>query len=76
MTEALLDRPTPVVRLTPCPDCADRRRTLVESDGALLGHCLGCGRVLAAPLSTEQTRSASGRREKARLLEAGIARPR
>lgn len=70
MTVALLDRPTPVVRLTPCPDCADRRRTLCESDGALLGHCLGCGRVLAAPLSTELT--ALGRGEVSRASEAGV----
>jgi hypothetical protein len=66
MTAALLDRPTPVVRLIPCPDCADRRRTLVEmSSGALLGHCLGCGRALDAPLATEnlQERRLSGRRQ-------------
>ena len=57
MTAALLDRPTPVLRLTACPDCADRRRTLVEAGGgALLGHCLGCGRVLDAPLATENVK--------------------
>jgi hypothetical protein len=54
MTAAIIDRPTPVVRLSPCPDCADRRRTLVEADGGgLLGHCLGCGRALSMPLQTE-----------------------
>jgi hypothetical protein len=66
MTAALIDRPTPVVRLIPCPDCADRRRTLVELDGgALLGHCFGCGRALDAPLATEnlQKRSLVGRRQ-------------
>jgi uncharacterized Zn finger protein len=53
MTAAIIDRPTPVVRLTPCPECSDRRRTLVEAGGSLLGHCLGCGRALAEPLATE-----------------------
>ena len=65
MTAALVDRPSPVVRLTPCPDCADRRRTLVEAGGGdLLGHCLGCGRALPAPLSTENVeRTLAGRRQ-------------
>jgi len=64
MTAALVERPTPVVRLTPCPDCADRRRTLVETDGDLLGHCLGCGRTLSTPLQTESIqRALLGRRQ-------------
>jgi hypothetical protein len=64
MTVALVDRPTPVVRLTPCPDCADRRRTLVETDGDLLGHCLGCGHTLGTPLETEIIqRALVGRRQ-------------
>jgi hypothetical protein len=53
MTAALIDRPAPTVRLIPCPRCADRRRVLVESAEGLLGHCLGCGRTLSAPLATE-----------------------
>ena len=53
---ALVDRPTPVVRLLPCPDCSDRRRTLVEAGGDILGHCLGCGRTLSAPLATENVK--------------------
>lgn len=58
MTAAIIERPTPAVRLTPCPECADRRRTLFETDGVLMGHCLGCGRTLAAPLTTENVRAA------------------
>jgi hypothetical protein len=53
MTAALLDRPDSTLRLAPCPECADRRRTLVDSGDGLLGHCLGCGRMLPAPLATE-----------------------
>lgn len=54
MTAAVVERPTPVLRLTACPDCADRRRTLVEvGGGVLLAHCLGCGRALTTPLATE-----------------------
>lgn len=66
MTAALVDRPTPVVRLAACPECADRRRTLVEGgNGALLAHCLGCGRALTAPLATENLEGAvlPGRRQ-------------
>ena len=62
MTAAIIDRPTSVLRLTPCPDCTDRRRTLFETDGTLKGHCLGCGRTLVAPLTTENVRAASARR--------------
>ncbi len=54
MTAAIIDRPAPAIRLVACPECADRRRTLVEAgDGVLLAHCLGCGRTLSAPLATE-----------------------
>ena len=53
MTAALLDPPASTLRLAPCPECADRRRTLVDSGDGLLGHCLGCGRMLPAPLATE-----------------------
>jgi hypothetical protein len=62
MTTALVDLPVPVVRLAPCPQCSDRRRTLVESTEGLRGHCLGCGRVLSAPLATESLdRTLTGR---------------
>jgi uncharacterized Zn finger protein len=60
MTAALIDRPTPTVRLIPCPQCADRRRVLVESVDGLLGQCLGCGRMLKAPLATESVASRPG----------------
>lgn len=53
MSAALIDRPTPTLRLMPCPQCADRRRALVESGEGLQGRCLGCGRLLPAPLQTE-----------------------
>jgi len=59
MTAALIDRPTPTVRLTRCPQCADRRRALVESGDGLLGQCLGCGRSLQAPLATESVAAES-----------------
>ncbi len=52
MTAAFVDDPV-VVRLAPCPLCSDRRRTLVESEDGVRGHCLGCGRVLRTPLATE-----------------------
>jgi uncharacterized Zn finger protein len=57
MTAALIDRTAPVLRFSPCPQCADRRRILVESGDALLGQCLGCGRMLPAPLATENVES-------------------
>jgi len=52
MTAAFVDDPV-VVRLAPCPLCSDRRRTLVESEEGVRGHCLGCGRILRTPLATE-----------------------
>ena len=52
MTATFVDDPV-VVRLAPCPLCADRRRTLVESEEGVRGHCFGCGRVMSAPLATE-----------------------
>jgi uncharacterized Zn finger protein len=58
MTAALLDRP-PILRLSPCPQCADRRRALLESGDQLLGRCLGCGRALPAPLQTESLAAAA-----------------
>jgi len=56
MSAALIDRPDAMLRLTRCPQCADRRRILVESGDELLGRCMGCGRMLPAPLSTEDVR--------------------
>lgn len=58
MSAALIDRPTPTLRLIPCPQCADRRRHLVESSEGLQGRCLGCGRLLPAPLQTEAVAAA------------------
>jgi hypothetical protein len=56
MATALVELPEPVVRLAPCPQCADRRRTLVESAEGMRGHCLGCRRLLSSPLATESVR--------------------
>jgi uncharacterized Zn finger protein len=50
---------SPVVRLAPCPQCSDRRRTLVDSAEGLRGHCLGCGQVLTAPLATQTVQVSS-----------------
>ena len=38
-------------RLSSCPRCAGRRRTLVEVGNRLVGRCLGCGEEL--PLDFE-----------------------
>jgi hypothetical protein len=38
-------------RLSSCPRCAGRRRTLVEVGNRLIGRCLGCGEDL--PLDFE-----------------------
>jgi hypothetical protein len=46
-----LDDDTRYRRLTSCPHCAGRRRTLVEVGSRLVGRCLGCGEEL--PLETE-----------------------
>ncbi len=61
MTAALVDRPASTVRFAPCPQCADRRRTLVDLGDGLMGHCLGCGRMLPAPLATESLRASRRR---------------
>ena len=42
------------LRLAPCPDCAGRRRVLVEVAGELSGRCLDCGVDLPVPLGTER----------------------
>lgn len=42
------------LRLAPCARCSGRHRLLAESDGVLLGHCLGCGASLDTPLATER----------------------
>ena len=44
------------LRLSSCPCCAGRRRTLVEVGGRLVGRCLGCGEELSGPLETEWQR--------------------
>lgn len=33
-------------RLSPCPECSGRRRTLVEVGNRLVSRCLGCGEEL------------------------------
>jgi hypothetical protein len=54
MTTAVVDRPSTALRFAACPECADRRRLILESPEGLLGRCLGCGRRLDAPLATER----------------------
>lgn len=44
---------TRYLRLSSCPRCSARRRTLVEVGGRLIGRCLGCGEELTVPLETE-----------------------
>ena len=44
---------TRFLRLSSCPRCSGRRRTLVEVAGRLVGRCLGCGEELGLPLDTE-----------------------
>jgi hypothetical protein len=41
------------LRLSSCPNCAGRRRALVEVGNRLVGRCLGCGEELSVPLETE-----------------------
>jgi hypothetical protein len=50
-TEELLADDTRYRRLSPCPQCSGRRRTLVEVGSRLVGRCLGCGEELG--LDTE-----------------------
>jgi hypothetical protein len=50
---ASADADSRYLRLSSCPRCAGRRRTLVEVGGRLVGRCLGCGEELAGPLQTE-----------------------
>lgn len=50
-TGELVDEDARYLRLTSCPQCFGRRRTLVEVGGSLVGRCLGCGEEL--PLETE-----------------------
>jgi uncharacterized Zn finger protein len=45
------DDDTRHLRLSSCPACSGRRRTLVEVGGSLVARCLGCGEEL--PLETE-----------------------
>ena len=52
-TAELLDGDNRHLRLTSCPRCSGRRRTLVEVGGRLVGRCLGCGEELSLPLETE-----------------------
>lgn len=41
------------LRLTSCPRCAGRRRTLVEVGSRLVARCLGCGEEFSDALETE-----------------------
>jgi hypothetical protein len=52
-TEEHRDDDTRHLRLSSCPQCSGRRRTLVEVGGNLVGRCLGCGEELSVPLETE-----------------------
>jgi hypothetical protein len=52
-TDDLLAADNRYRRLTSCPRCSGRRRTLVEVGGRLVGRCLGCGEELSLPLETE-----------------------
>jgi hypothetical protein len=52
-TDELAGDDTRYRRLSSCPHCAGRRRTLVEVGGRLVGRCLGCGEELGLPLETE-----------------------
>jgi hypothetical protein len=52
-TDELLADDTRYRRLSSCPRCSGRRRTLVEVGGRLVGRCLGCGEELGLPLETE-----------------------
>lgn len=42
------------LRLVACPQCAGRRRVLVEIAGEVRGRCLDCGAEIPVPLGTEQ----------------------
>jgi len=50
-TDALDTDDTRYRRLSPCPECSGRRRTIVEVGNRLVGRCLGCGEELG--LDTE-----------------------
>ncbi len=52
-TDELSHDDTRYLRLSSCPRCSGRRRTLVEVAGSLVGRCLGCGEELGLPLETE-----------------------
>lgn len=52
-TDELLNDDNRYLRLSSCPRCAGRRRTLVEVGNRLVGRCLGCGEELSLPLETE-----------------------
>jgi hypothetical protein len=50
------ERDVAFLRLSSCPRCESRRRTLVEVGGRLLGRCLACGEDLTVPLAVETHR--------------------
>jgi len=50
-TDEQLAEQTRYRRLSSCPSCSGRRRTLVEVGSRLVARCLGCGEEL--PLDTE-----------------------
>jgi len=51
--EALPER-SAFLRLASCPQCAGRRRVLVEVADEVRGRCLECGAELSVPLATER----------------------
>lgn len=49
----VLDTPVAHVRLSSCPRCGSRRRTLIDSGSTLVGRCLDCAETLTAPFEVE-----------------------
>lgn len=64
------------IRLTPCPACGSRWRSLSEAEGELLARCLGCGTRLHAALTTETLgEMTERRREPAAATASGSSIP-